>query len=166
VPYVHNAASRFRPGFVQPRYVPPGYSILELMIVVTIMGVSSAMAYPRIRTTIDHEDTRSARRHVTAMISQARTTATIRGCRTTAMFDANTGKVWVESCKVSGSGRDTVGKVVRLGTRYGVTMTAGADSIPFASNGVGLATSSFNIGFTKRGYSSRLTVSGIGRTTW
>lgn len=143
-----------------------GFTILELLVVITIIGVTTAMAFPKLKTAMTHEATRSARREFTSQLSRARATAIQRGCRATLQIRVAAQRLYIETCKLTGAGLDTLKPQSYLGANYGVTMTSGADSIPFAPTSLGLAPSTVDLTFVKGGYTSSLRVSAIGRASW
>jgi len=135
-----------------------------------MIGTITAMVLPKVRTAQSHESTRSARREVQSSLARAKGTAVQRGCRATMHMRATgPARVWVTTCRITplaGSTLDTIGGVVYLNARYGVTVTTDADSIPFGPNSLGLAPATINMGFTKAGYTSSLQITAIGRPIW
>jgi type II secretory pathway pseudopilin PulG len=146
-----------------------GVSLIETLIVLIMIGAITALALPKVRAAQTHESTRNARREVQSAMARAKGAAVQRGCRATMHMRAATPKVWVTACRVtplSGSPLDTIGGVVYLDARYGITMTTDADSIPFGPNSIGLAPATINMGFTKAGYTSSLQITPVGRPIW
>lgn len=143
-----------------------GFTLIEMLIVVTIIGIVSGFGLPRMNELMKRESTRSARREVVTLVSRARNTAAQRGCRSTLHISASTDQVWVTSCKLTGTGRDTIGTVLNTLTRYKVLLAADADSLPFAANSLGLGTGTISFTFTRDSYSNTMRVSSVGRATW
>jgi hypothetical protein len=132
-----------------------------------MIGTITAFALPKVRAAQAHESTRNARREVQASIARAKGTAVQRGCRATMHMRATgPARVWVTACKVTGSGLDTIGGVIQLDSRYGVTVTTDADSLPFGPNSLGLGTATISMGFTKSGYTSSMRITPVGRPIW
>lgn len=144
----------------------PGVSMIETLIVLIMIGTMTAFALPKVRVAQTHEATRNARREVQAAIARAKGVAVNRSCRATLHIRQDTRKIWVTACKITGTGLDTLGGVVYLGSRYGITMTSDGDSIPFGPNSLGKNTATINLGFTKSGYTSALQITPIGRPVW
>jgi prepilin-type N-terminal cleavage/methylation domain-containing protein len=145
----------------------PGFTLIEMLVVITLIGIMSAMAFPKMNTAMRHESARSARREVTTQIARAKSAAVQRQCRSTMQIRASTGKVWVETCKVAGgTARDTIGFISQLAAKYGVTMTTTADSLPFGPNSLALATAAITMTFTKTGYTVNLAITSTGRASW
>lgn len=143
-----------------------GFTILELLVVITIIGVTTAMAFPKLHDAMTHEATRSARREFTTQMARARATAIQRGCRATLQIRASTQQLYIETCRLTGAGLDTLKPQSYLGSNYGVTMTSTADSLPFAPTSLGLGTGTISLTFVKSGYTSALRVTAIGRAVW
>lgn len=144
-----------------------GFTLIELLVVIVIMGIMAAFAYPKMHNAVNNEAVRSARRETTTQLARAKGAAVQRGCRSSLQMRAATGRVWVETCKVTGgTARDTVGTVSQLAGKYGVTVTTTADSLPFGANSLGLAPAAITMTFAKAGYTLSLAISTIGRASW
>src|SRR2546426_10337219 len=105
-----------------------GFTMLELMIVIVIVGVLALVGFPKIKDAIQKTNVRSARVATSTYVATARAAAIQRGCRGVVHFSASTGAVGVTVCPRvtrSGSGtRATIGTVGHLQTLYDVTRSA------------------------------------------
>ena len=152
---------------LQSRANRQGFTLTELVVVVMIIGVTTAFALPRMVNVARHESVRGARREVTTQLARAKSLAAQRSCRTALQMRAGPpAKVWVEACKVTGAGRDTVGFITNMATKYSVTMTTSADSIPFAPTTLGVAPAAIAMTFARSGYTLNLAISSTGKPTW
>src|SRR5438094_8151851 len=115
-----------------------GFTFIEVLIVMVLIGIIAALGIPRIRDAIQKNNVRGARAALGTLVAKARGAAVQRGCRSAIHFTSGTaGTVWITACKVSNSAlTDTLGGVEQLAARYSVTLTAGADSVTFMPNGV------------------------------
>ncbi len=118
-----------------------GFSLMEVLLVMVIIGLASMISIPRLRTAIDRANVRGARGEIGDLISKARATAVTRGC--TATFNVTTGtagKAWVTACLVSTVGAagaiDTVWIVDSLASRFKVNITSDVASIAFDRRGL------------------------------
>jgi len=119
-----------------------GVTLLELMVVITIMGVLAMVGYPKIKDAIQKTNLRAARAAAGTYVATARQAAIQRACRGVVHVSPSAGTMWVTVCprmSTTGSGSiDTVGVVARLGKLYGVTITDTQDSVQFDPRGLSL----------------------------
>jgi len=119
-----------------------GFTMLELMIVIVIVGVLALVGFPKIKDAIQKTNVRSARVAAGTYVATARAAAIQRGCRGVVHFSASAGTVWVTVCPrmaTGGSGTiDTIGAVSMLGTLYNVTIATTHDSVQFDPRGLRL----------------------------
>lgn len=143
-----------------------GFSIIELLIAMSLMTAMLALAYPRFDSARMREATISARREVANQVSRARTAATQRGCRATLHLNGTTERVWVTACRASGTGIDTIGQVSNIGARYTVNLTSTAATLDFAPTSLALGTAAITVTLARGTQTSTMTISSIGRATW
>jgi prepilin-type N-terminal cleavage/methylation domain-containing protein len=146
-----------------------GFSLIEMLIVIALMGVIALFGFPRIRRTLDKINVRSARVFLGVAVATARAAAVQRGCLAVVHFASGaTGKVWVTACPRSSPGAgtiDTIGAVEQLSARYNVTLTANVDSIRYDPRGLSMDNSDVMVrvvGNTTFGHDSLL-VNRIGK---
>jgi len=113
-----------------------GFTTIEMVIVVVLIGLIAAIGFPKIRQALDKTNVRSARAAVSTLAVTARAAAIQRGCPAVVHFVATNGTVWVTTNCVAKV--DTVSGVQQLGTRFNVTMTASRDSLRFDPRGLSL----------------------------
>jgi len=113
-----------------------GFTTIEMIIVVAIIGIITLIGFPKIRQTLDKTNLRSARDAVGTLAGTARAAAIQRGCRSVLHFAAATNAVWVTTAcptKV-----DTLSGVQDLKARFRVTLTASRDSVQYDPRGLSL----------------------------
>jgi prepilin-type N-terminal cleavage/methylation domain-containing protein len=140
-----------------------GFSFMELMVVVTMIGIMLAVALPYLRSSTSKASARGAADAVTALHSRARMAAISRGRSAKLVIPSGTNKVLVIASKVTTSGIDTLGKVVDLAGQYGVTITSTSDTVSFSPRGIGTFSSLITIIISKSGFSDTLKISRGGR---
>ena len=115
-----------------------GFTFIEVLIVMVLIGIIAALGIPRIRDAIQKNNVRGARAALGTLVAKARGAAVQRGCRSAIHFTSGTaGTVWITACKVSNSAlTETLGGVEQLAVRYNLTFSPGADSVTFMPNGV------------------------------
>ena len=113
-----------------------GFTLVELLIVMTIMGIMGMYAYPKLRNSSTSWSTRNARQQVAAMIIVARAAAVQNGAEARFIRSGNIARVVVDSSGtfVTLASRD-------LNREHGVTFaTSGVarDTIRFDPRGVAI----------------------------
>lgn len=133
-----------------------GFTLIEMMIVIVIMGIMLMIATPKVRDWSDGAAARSARTSATALLASARAAAIQNNEPTTATFSGSQGAV------VTAGG--TTLDQVSFDDQYGVTMSPSSWWVRYDPRGIGTASdASVTATFTRSGQSSSLTVSGYGR---
>ncbi len=128
-----------------------GFTMLELMVVIVIVGVLALIGFPKIKDAIQKTYVRSARVATGTYVATARAAAIQRGCRGVVHFSPSAGSVWVTVCPrmAPGGGTiDTIGAVSQLGTLYNVTLSDTQDSVQFDPRGLRLNNNSTTVRFT------------------
>jgi len=117
-----------------------GVSAVEMILVMTIMGLLTAMGFPEMRHALDKADVRAARADVTTFTALARAAAVQRGCRSVLHLASGAdSRVWVTACPryLPGAGTvDTVVPIDDIRSRYHVSLTATDDSVQFDPRGL------------------------------
>jgi len=126
-----------------------GFTMLEVIIVLVIMGLVVAFTLPRIHGALAKTNVRSARVAFGAFASRARATAIQRGCKATLNYSTGSaGKVWITACKLTGSGTDTVGTIEPLAARYGTSMSSSTSSLQYDPRGLSVGYTTVTVVFT------------------
>lgn len=143
-----------------------GFTLLEILTALVIMGVVMALGVPRFREFLSHESVRQARVTVTTRLAGARTVAVQRGCEAVLHFESSSSRVWTTACELTGTGVDTVGLIENLASRYGVVFASTGDSMLFTPQGIAFHSTWITMVFSKDGYNAILDVSPVGRPVW
>src|SRR5438552_4788870 len=75
-----------------------GFTTIEMVIVVVLIGIIAMIGFPKISKTLDKTNVRSARDAVGTLAGTARAAAIQRGCRTALHFTGNTAWVTTANC--------------------------------------------------------------------
>jgi prepilin-type N-terminal cleavage/methylation domain-containing protein len=150
-----------------------GFTFIEIMIVMVIIGVIASFGIPRIRDSILKVNIRSARVGFSLLAVKARQAAVARGCRGVMHITSGTnGTVWVTVCKLTATGNvgaavDTLGSVEQLASRYGVSIASTVDSIQYDPRGISIGYTQAIVRFTASGtsYMDSTVVNAIGKVT-
>ncbi len=143
-----------------------GFTLLEILTALVIMGVVMALGAPRFRDWMTHENVRQARVNVTTQLAGARSIAVQRGCAAVLHIDPSSSRVWITACRLQGVGMDTVGMIENMSSRYGVVFTSTGDSVLFTPQGIAFGAAWTTMTFSKAGYDAVLEISPIGRPLW
>jgi len=140
-----------------------GFSLIETMVVLVIMGIAMAISLPKFAGMRDRMAVRSAKQQLTSYLATARAAA-IRQSQS-GHFHANSNTIWSSVNQPDGSVAN-VSKAVSLMTARGVAVTLGGsapsqDSIVFDSRGIG-ATAAHKYMFTRNGFKDSVCVSRLG----
>jgi prepilin-type N-terminal cleavage/methylation domain-containing protein len=141
-----------------------GFTLIEMLMVVVIISLTTLMAVPRFRATVNRSNMLSARAKVMASYSAARAAAAGSGRMTTMNINGN--RVWVTASprlKTSGTGTvDTIVLPKNLNTLYGVTATP-SNGTTVVVNQTGLATAANNIVLSHGTLADTIKISRYGR---
>jgi len=126
-----------------------GFTLIEMIIVVVMIGVIAVIGFPKIRLALDQTNVRSTRVFLSTAVATARAAAVQRGCRTAVHFASGSGTVWVTACSRANPALiDTIGGVANLASRYNVTLAATNDSIQFDPRGLSMANATTTVRIT------------------
>ena len=143
-----------------------GFSTIEMIIVVILVGVMATLAFPRIRGALEQQNVRSARAAAQTYVAKARAAAVQRGCRGTVNMPAD-GRVWVTVCTtvVPPGARtlDTLGPIELLGARYSVQVYPSRDSIVFDARGMKVNFERVVVAFRNGSIQDSLVVNEVGK---
>lgn len=116
-----------------------GFTLIEIMLVIVILGVASAIALPSVGRMRVTASVHNARETVISTIGLARATAIRYGRPSVMRLDSDTDRIWVEvdtSTAGNGGTRDTLG-MFDFATSFGVDLNANRQVYCFNSRGVG-----------------------------
>ncbi len=143
-----------------------GFTFVEILIVMVLIGIIASLGIPRIRGAIYKQNVRSARVLAGTLVVKARAAAIQRGCATAIHFSPGaSGRIWVTSCKTNSTvGLDTLGGIERISARYGVTFMASTDSVRYMPNGLALNNNAGTVlTFVSSTYSDSITINSVGK---
>jgi type IV fimbrial biogenesis protein FimT len=141
---------------------PRGFTLIEILVVVTMVGILLTFGIPRFRTATSKSSVRSAMSALASMHARAKAIAIQRARTTALVLDASGGTAWIVSSGIGGT-VDTVGRVEILVQRFGITFTTTQTAMMFSPRGIGTNNAATTIIITTAGFSDTMTVSAAGR---
>lgn len=142
-----------------------GFSLIEMLLVVVLIGIMLAIGLPRLRETKIRSDVHSARVTLVSLYAQARAAA-VQTSRTTTL-NVGTTRAWVTATPrisyLAGSTTDTIGTVREFLQTYGVTLSAApVNQLRVDPRGFG-SSSATTITLTNSGIVDSITITAFGR---
>ena len=111
-----------------------GFTLAELMIVISMMSIVLAVAGPKITATMTQANVRSASVEMARRIAMARQAAIRRGRVATFNMSTDRTKAWVNVTKSDGT-TQLLADTLFFDTKYGVTATAGVSQVSYDPRG-------------------------------
>jgi prepilin-type N-terminal cleavage/methylation domain-containing protein len=143
-----------------------GFSLVEMLIVVVIIGVMLSIGFPKLRTGMTNNNVRGARTALINMIAGARNASSQTNRSTWVKIEGNRAVVLARP-RLDGTGgstaADTIGPVQNLGQLYGVTVTATVDSFRFNPTLTSLDVVGTTFTISRSGHVETVAVDGLGR---
>jgi len=141
-----------------------GFTAIEILIVMVLIGLMTAIALPYLRTGPSKSSVQGANSAIASYHAIARNAAIARG-RTAILVlrAAAPAMVLVVARRPGSSAVDTVGAVANLYTTFGVALTTTSDSVIFTPRGIGVSTSTTTVIATRGDVADTLTISPAGR---
>jgi prepilin-type N-terminal cleavage/methylation domain-containing protein len=141
-----------------------GFSLVEMIVVLVLVGILSAIALPFLRTAPAKSSVHGATTAIASYHAIARNAAIARGRTAVLVIKAAAPATVLVVLKRFGSTAvDTVGAVENLYDRFAVTLTTTSDSVLFTPRGIGVSTSTTTVVATRGGVADTLTISAAGR---
>lgn len=143
-----------------------GFSLVEMLIVVVMIGLMSLFAFPKVAKVFDQTQVRGARQAVLNKYNTARVNARQSSRHT---FLVRSGNVfWIERAPrmvpLVGSTRDTVGQILNLNASWMVSVR-GNTEVPIDPRGLTVGAGPWLFAVTRHEASDSVVISEFGRVT-
>jgi prepilin-type N-terminal cleavage/methylation domain-containing protein len=137
----------------------PGFTLLESMIVLLLLGLLLGLAVPRLAAVRDAASVRAALTELGSCFSLARQSATAWRTTVAVVFDTASGSVAL---------RTPSGTIRRcpLRAEYGILLGANRDSAVYDARGLGHGVSNITVTIRRGTMIDTLTMSRLGRVRW
>jgi len=136
-----------------------GLTQLELIVVLVVGGVLTALAVPRLVGLRDASSVRAAMTDVGAAFAVARQAAVTRRTPVAVVFDTAAGTI-----RVSSAGETILRRSLRA--TYSVSIGANRDSAVYDARGLGFGLTNLSLRVRRGTFVDTLTMSRLGRTVW
>jgi prepilin-type N-terminal cleavage/methylation domain-containing protein len=145
-----------------------GFTMVEMLIVVVILGMLVIIGFPRMRAGVINNNVRAARTTLINVIAGARAAASQTNRQTWVKIQGNQVLVMARPRLVAaaGSDADSIGPIQSLSQLYGVTVVTGAgatDSFAFQPTLTTLGVGSTKFTIARSGRTDTVVVDGRGR---
>jgi len=142
-----------------------GFSLIEILTVMVMVGIIVAMGIPKFGNTLARQNVRGARVLITTLHSRARNSAISRS-RTTKLAIKNGYFLTLSANPVTGAIDTVSGRGDSVSARYGVTYSvvpSTRDTLVFDARGLGTEATATTIYVSKSGFADTITISPLGR---
>jgi Tfp pilus assembly protein FimT len=136
-----------------------GMTQLELLVVLIVGGVLTALAIPRLVHLRDASSVRSAMTDIGSAFATARQVAVTRRTSVAVVFDTSAGTL-----RVSSAGETILRRSLRAS--YSVSLGANRDSAVYDARGLGFGVTNLSLTVRRGTFVDTLTMSRLGRTAW
>src|SRR5206468_7066954 len=112
-----------------------GFSTIELIVVIILIGVIASIGFPRLRDGLEKQNVRSAKALIATLAATARGAAIQRGCSAT--LNITVDSVWVTACGVNPpAALVSVGAKKLVGDEFNVTLNSTGGSVVYDPRGI------------------------------
>jgi prepilin-type N-terminal cleavage/methylation domain-containing protein len=114
-----------------------GFSTIEMIIVVVLIGIIATIGFPRLRTGLEKQNIRSAKALIATLAATARGTAIQRGCPATLRISSDS--VWVTACGLTGNPPPAsvqVGTKKLVGSEFSVALSSSNAAVTYDPRGI------------------------------
>ena len=141
-----------------------GFTLVEAILVIVIMGVMVAVAMPRLQQATIKQSLRGSRNTLVGLYSQTRITAMQRGRPAELHFEGNRAFIIAEPRTLAGVGtHDTIGAVRDLYDEFGVTLLSDQNTIVVNAKGLAQAGSEIKVKTMRGSYADSVLIGWYGR---
>ena len=138
-----------------------GFTLLEIAIVITVVGILTALTAPRIAAYADRLAVRRAEDETAAFFNMVRIAAVYRAVRIRVCFTSDS------LVAVAEGDPETIVRRIPGPARFGVALFASRTVVRLYPNGLGLGAANTKLVFRKGAAADSLTISRLGRIrTW
>jgi len=141
-----------------------GFSMIEMVVVVILIGLIASIGFPRLRDALEKQNVRSAKALIATLAATARGSAIQRGCSAT--LNMTVDSIWVTACGVNPPAASVqVGTKKLVGDEFSVTLSPSAGSIVYDPRGIPTQFQATTIRVIGPHYSDSVVINEVGRVS-
>jgi len=141
-----------------------GFSTIEMIIVIVLIGVIATMAFPRLKNSLEKQNVRSAKVLIATLVATARGVAVQRGCAATLHMTADS--IWVTACGVNPPAPSVqVGTKKLVGSALNVTLNPSAATVVYDPRGLATVFQTTTIRIIGPTYRDSVVINQVGKVT-
>jgi prepilin-type N-terminal cleavage/methylation domain-containing protein len=141
-----------------------GFSTIEMIIVVILIGVIAAIGFPRLREGLEKQNVRSAKALIATLAATARGAAIQRGCSAT--LNLTVDSIWVTACGVNPPAASVqVGTKKLVGDEFSVTLSSSNASVVYDPRGISTVFQPTTVRVIGPNYSDSVMINEVGKVT-
>jgi prepilin-type N-terminal cleavage/methylation domain-containing protein len=141
-----------------------GFSIIEMVAVILLIGVIASIGFPRLRDGLEKQNVRSAKALIATLTATARGAAIQRGCSAT--LNITVDSVWVTACGVNPPANSvSVGTKKLVGDEFHVTLNSTAASVVYDPRGIATAFQPTTVRVIGPHYRDSVMINAVGRVS-
>jgi len=142
-----------------------GFTFIEILMVMIIIGVIAAFGIPRLRNSLEKQNVRSAKALLTTMVATARGVAVSRGCPAT--LNLTVDSAWVTACGVSPPAASVqVGTKKLIGDDFKVTLAPSVSTVVYDPRGIATASAAVLVRIVGTTVTDSVMINQVGKVVW
>jgi prepilin-type N-terminal cleavage/methylation domain-containing protein len=141
-----------------------GFSTIEMIIVVILIGVIASIGFPRLRDGLEKQNVRSSKALIATLAATARSTAIQRGCSATLNISGDS--VWVTACGVNPPAASVqVGTKKLVGSEFNVSLSSSAATVVYDPRGMSTVFQATTVRVIGPHYRDSVVINEVGKVT-
>src|SRR5947209_9954865 len=139
-----------------------GFTFIEILMVMIIIGVIAAFGIPRLRNSLDKQNVRSAKALLATLVATTSSVAVSRGCPAT--LNLTVDSAWVTACGVSPPAASVqVGTKKLIGDDFSVKLAPSVSTVIYDPRGISTAYTVVTVGVVGTAVTDSVIINQLGK---